>query len=265
MESYSKQLKQQMKEIESLIDKTERRARNYIGLENKLLRVSNRKNGYHYYIVEGDSKPKYVKDKDKDLARKIAQRDYEEKTLKTMRNLNYQINRFLQLYDSSAIENVYEHMGEARKAIVEPIIPSDEEYIKNWLKQHEGEKNLYPEHGRYVTAKGEYVRSKSEKILADLFNKYEIPYCYEPALELRGGKIVYPDFIILNVRKRKTYYWEHLGLVSEEDYAIKNFGKLQLYEKSGYIVGDRVLISMESESNPLDVRIIEKKIKTYLL
>ena len=56
-----------------------------------------------------------------------------------------------------------------------------------------------------------------------------------------------------------------LGLVSEEDYAIKNFGKLQLYEKSGYIVGDRVLISMESESNPLDVRIIEKKIKTYLL
>ena len=265
MESYSAQLKQQMKELETLIDKTERKTKNYLGLEHKSLRVSNRKNGYQYYIVEDNSNPQFVRKKDKALAKKIAQRDYEEKTLKALRNQRYQINRFLHLYDSSAIENVYERMGGARKALVEPIVLSDEEYINNWIKKHVGEQNSFPEQGKFITEKGEYVRSKSEKIIADMFFKHGIPYCYEPVLELHGGKIVYPDFITLNVRKRRSYYWEHLGLVSDEDYATKNFSKLQLYEKSGYIIGNQVLISMESDTNPLDVRIIEKRIKDYLL
>ena len=79
------------------------------------------------------------------------------------------------------------------------------------------------------TKRGEYVRSKSEKILADLFYENGIPYQYEPAFRLINGKLVYPDFVLLNVRERKTFYWEHYGLASDETYSTKNIDKLCLY------------------------------------
>lgn len=52
------------------------------------------------------------------------------------------------------------------------------------------------------------MRSKSEVIIADLLNKEGIPYRYEFPLYLKEFNTVYPDFTILNVRKRKEIYWE---------------------------------------------------------
>ena len=60
-------------------------------------------------------------------------------------------------------------------------------------------------------------------------------------------------------------YWEHLGLVTNSEYAVKNFSKIMLYEKNGLYLGDQLLLSMESEKMPMDVKAIEEKIKKYLL
>jgi hypothetical protein len=75
----------------------------------------------------------------------------------------------------------------------------------------------------------------------------------------------YPDFVLLNVRKGKTIYWEHLGKAGEERYATKNFNKLMDYEKNGLILGDNLIITLESEKQPLDVDIVHRKIKEFLL
>ncbi|SFH72967.1 hypothetical protein SAMN04487830_106120 [Pseudobutyrivibrio sp. OR37] len=72
------------------------------------------------------------------------------------------------------------------------------------------------------------VRSKSEKIIADALEKYNVPYQYEPMLEL-GYNTIYPDFVVLNLRTRKTVYWEHLGLVSDIEYSTAFY-----YEQRGY-------------------------------
>ena len=69
----------------------------------------------------------------------------------------------------------------------------------------------------------------------------------------------------INKRTRKTYYWEHLGLVSDADYALQNFKKLQDYEASGYQIARDLIITMESTKMPLKVEHIEDKIKTMLL
>ena len=66
-----------------------------------------------------------------------------------------------------------------------------------------------------LTAKGERVRSKSEKILADYFYSRKIPYHYEKPLHLRGYGIVYPDFTLLSRKTRREVYWEHEGLVEK--------------------------------------------------
>ena len=53
-----------------------------------------------------------------------------------------------------------------------------------------------------------------------------IPYKYESKLTIAQNKIMYPDFTCLNVKKRKTIYWEHLGLLDNYDYSTKNFAKI---------------------------------------
>lgn len=116
----------------------------------------------------------------------------------------------------------------------------------------------------YYTSRGGFVRSKSEKIIADALEKYNIPYQYEPVLEL-GYNTVYPDFVVLNVRTRKTIYWEHLGIVSDMEYATKNFIKIQNYEKNGYLLGKDLIITMESSDIPMNIKLVEQKIKEFLL
>ena len=61
-----------------------------------------------------------------------------------------------------------------------------------------------------------------------------------------------------------TIYWEYLGLVSDADYAMKNYAKLESYERNGILLGDTLLVSMETAENPLDLALIRKKIETFL-
>ncbi len=54
-----------------------------------------------------------------------------------------------------------------------------------------------------ITEKGERVRSKTEKMLADFFYRKEILYRYEKPLYLKGYGIVYPDFAFFSEKKAK--------------------------------------------------------------
>lgn len=69
----------------------------------------------------------------------------------------------------------------------------------------------------------------------------------------------------LNTRTRKNIYWEHLGILSDMDYASKNFKKIHSYEKNGYLQGRDLIITMESSDAPIDVRLVEEKIREFLL
>ena len=67
----------------------------------------------------------------------------------------------------------------------------------------------------------------------------------------------------MNVRERKTIYWEHLGKVGEETYATRNFSKLMDYEEQGLIIGKNLIITMETEERPLDIAIVEEKVRLF--
>lgn len=70
---------------------------------------------------------------------------------------------------------------------------------------------------KWLTNRGERVRSKTEKILADLLFEYKIDYKYEKQLKLKYYyKDMYPDFTIVNPLSGKEFYWEHLGLTTPE-------------------------------------------------
>jgi ATP-dependent DNA helicase RecQ len=67
----------------------------------------------------------------------------------------------------------------------------------------------------YQTLSGHMVRSKSEVIIANILFERKIPFEYEAEL-LVDAEQFSPDFTIK--WKGKTYYWEHLGLLEQEQY-----------------------------------------------
>ena len=173
--------------------------------------------------------------------------------------------KFINKYEPNAAVNLYEKISEGRKTLINPVIESEDRFIKEWLEKYEGQKNTFPTDFKIQTDRGEMVKSKSEKILADLFYRYNIPYQYEPEFALRSGKKIYPDFVVLNVKERKTYYWEHFGLVSNNEYSEKNLEKLCQYERMGVELGENLIVSFESNKLPLDVELVKNKIKKYLM
>lgn len=266
MIDYSKELREQLLEMKKLLANAKKRQKNHEGLPKGALRVTTSQGVPQYYFKEqGKEKATYVHAKDRAIVYKLIQRDYDLSVLRALEEDCKSMDAFLNKYHPKHLDEIYEKLCIGRKKYVTPIMPSDEEFTNTWLAEIQGEKNPFPESGKYETEQGEKVRSKSEKILADTFYKMKIPYRYEPEVLLTGHKAVYPDFACLNVRKRKTIYWEHLGLLNADDYALKNYMKLESYEKNGIFLGDSLIISMETPEMPLDIALIRKKIEKFLI
>nr|WP_314543445.1 AAA family ATPase [uncultured Massilia sp.] len=108
---------------------------------------------------------------------------------------------------------------------------------------------------------GTYVRSKSELVIANLLHSKEIEYEYEARLE-RGGELKRPDFVIKTTKR--TYYWEHLGMLTNAQYAKDWKKKKAWYHQSGITIDsekERLICTIDNPDGSLDSQIIEKEIK----
>lgn len=62
----------------------------------------------------------------------------------------------------------------------------------------------------------------------------QTPFRYECALHL-GFETIYPDFTILHPLSKKIIYWEHFGLMDNENYIKNVCFKIQQYAQNGII------------------------------
>ena len=69
-----------------------------------------------------------------------------------------------------------------------------------------------------ISAKEEFMISKSEVIIADHLYHKNIHYTYEKPVTDKRGITIHPDFTIENPDLGITFYWEHLGMLTLEDY-----------------------------------------------
>ena len=128
-----------------------------------------------YYWYQGRKERHYLPRDQKDAAKRLAQKAYDQQVLETIECRLQRALDLLQEYEKP-IEKVYEEMPSSRRSLVTPLILSDEEYIRRWYEAHPGGQNSYPFYGEYYSNKGEQMRSKSELILADVFERYHVPY-----------------------------------------------------------------------------------------
>lgn len=82
---------------------------------------------------------------------------------------------------------------------------------------------------RHQTLSGDVVRSKSEVIIANILTERGIFFDYEPSMRPIGGAAYSPDFAISH--KGVVYYWEHLGMLDNDEYAANWAIKKSWYDK----------------------------------
>ncbi len=167
-----------------------------------------------------------------------------------------------------------QYINKSNKDIIPKLV--QKEYAVTWQQEQNElkEQNMSKVSEKYIliggdnaiiTEKGEAVRSKSEKIIADKLYMKEIPYVYEQPLYLKGYGYVVPDFKILNVRTKKEYYLEHFGMMDDYEYAKNAIKKIECFQKNEIYPGEKLLITLEASDSPLNMIILEKMVNKYLL
>jgi len=227
------------------------------------LRICKKKQIYQYYVADRQ-KRQYITKEKLELAKKIAQRDYLKKLLPRLLDNLKIVEYILANYEEESLAACYKNLSEGRKALVTPFFIDKESFVQNWQNQTYERKKDAPDK-TLMTIKKEFVRSKSEVLIADYLTRKKIPYHYEYPLKLKSGITLYPDFFCLNQRTRKEYYWEHLGKMDDPEYALNTAKRLADYEKHGIIPGINLILTSETRYSPLSTHTIEELAEYFLL
>ncbi len=221
---------------------------------------------YHRPLKAGETRQKrlYIRKSERGLAENLAQRDYNRKLIAELEKRWKIIEKARSVYEQTSPEKIGSSFNKERQELFRPLILSNEQFVLEWQDESYEGKPIADELAEILTARGERVRSKSEKIIADTLVRHGIPYKYECPLDLPQGLTVYPDFRVLNVAQRREFIWEHLGMMDNESYASKAVTKINTYMRAGYFPGITLILTMESTQAPLSTRIIEMMIEQYL-
>ncbi len=222
------------------------------------------KTQYYYRNNPKDSNGIYIKDKDIELAKKLAQKDYDKKVLCCAEKELNAISKYLLNCPEKSVEDIYEGLHIERQKIIVPIRETDEEYVRKWQEKEYQGKGFDEDAPEFYTIKGERVRSKSELIIADMLSKESIPYRYECPIRLRGMGKIYPDFTVLNINNRGEMLWEHFGMMDDPIYAEAAVKKIAIYEQNGIFPGENLIITYETRKNPINQKVVKGLIERYL-
>ncbi|MCR5737945.1 MAG: hypothetical protein K6G64_09870 [Eubacterium sp.] len=229
-------------------------------VEAKNIWVTKKHSTLQFYEREHD-KYRYIPSNQTEEAIKSVKYEYYDRIYKNAIKREKILDKLEEGLKAYSIDSVYEKMGRGKQKLIEPLSMTREQYREMWLNEEYQGKTFYEDNLEIRTDRGERVRSKSEKIIADKLYREGIAYRYEYPLEIPGWGTIYPDFTILDEENRRNLIYEHFGMMDNEEYANNAIAKLQLYAEAGYILGDDLFITMETSTKPFDSRMLDGIIK----
>ena len=162
--------------------------------------------------------------------------------------------------------DAYKSLSEGRKLLIKPLSDLDIWADGSWAKPSPQDFSPYRNTLIFRTKRGEFVRSKTELIIADLLFEYGLDYIYEKTYYFEhstGSASV--DFTVIS-RSGKVFYWEHFGRMDDPDYVESSFMyKMDRYARDGIFPGKNLIVSFENSQLPLTTVAIRQIIEYYLL
>ena len=259
-----KMLLEEQRRLEKILEKANEQL---LSAPEGTVRISNSNGHTQFYLCNKESNQcgSYISKTDSELVRQLGQKSYARKIHQISEKRLNQIKRITKDYDDEEIEKIFSEMHAERKKIVKPIVETWEQELAGWMEKEYQGKQFGEGSPVIFTDRGERVRSKSEKILADYFYRHNISYKYECPLLLQGMGIVYPDFTFLSPKTREEIYWEHDGKMDDSVYARNAIRKIEAYEKNGIYMGDRLIVTFETSESVLNTNMIEKIVQRFLM
>lgn len=221
---------------------------------------------YHNQVLKkGKRVRKNIRKSNINLAKTLATKRYYEELIPQLEAELGCCRHLMRNIENMGKEKAFSKLSAYRKAILDPLYAAPDDNAMRWMTGTFSQKEMQPEVNSVKTRNGENVRSKSEKIIADELQSRGIPYRYECELKLKGiSKPIYPDFTVMNKRTGKTFFWEHLGRMDDIEYYGNMVWRLDIYAKNGIYVGDKLLLTYETDYSPIRTELIDYIIENYL-
>ena len=274
MSTLSENIEKRMSEITGEIALLEKNMRN---APEGHLRISKCRKYPRFYRVtkKGDTSGEYLPAADKTLVGELAQKDYEAKVMRMLQKEQKLLSGINDYYKktspdgdeffSGPEELLPSKMIETRRNLIREITKDQRRFIEEWMEEEYEKKGFADNAPEYYTSSGIRVRSKTEWMIAEMLEKKGVPFHYEKPLLLKGLGKIHPDFTVLNVKHRKCMYWEHLGMMDDEQYCTNALHKIECYTMNGLLAGDKLILTHETSKTPIRSQMLEKTIEVYLL
>lgn len=256
---YSEKLSQRKELIETQIMNMKR--------EMKKLPVGTlrcERNGrYVKWFYHHDGIVEYIPKKNKNLAEQLAIRKYKEMRICEMQTELNAIDAFFKIRNKTSVDSSQLLNDDScYKSLLTPYFMTQDEVVKKWVNEPYEKNTLHPENLIHKSVAGIMVRSKSEALIVSALYQNNIPFRYECPLHL-GVYTIYPDFTILHPKTKKIYYYEHFGMMDNQEYIRATNKKMQIYFENGINPSNNLIMTFESSSNPLDYEVVDEIIRFY--
>lgn len=139
-------------------------------------------------------------------------------------------------------------------------LPEEAFYYQKKKGKKQSDNPYHSENLRHTTIEGFKVRSKSELYIGAQLEKYKISYRYEEEVYL-GDRRFFPDFIITNVWTNEPIYWEHCGMVNDEDYMSRHYERIITYAEYGIVPWKNLIVTYDDEEGNLNAIDIDLAIR----
>ena len=250
--------------IESVIADIERARKTQ---PSETLVIHNNNGRLSLYVNSDNAPPHYVSLSNIDIISPLAQKRYDIKALTTLKRQKEALKKCIKEINKEEVlkelTSIYESFPAELKPMIKPHKDFNGEYARIW-QNRVFQKSDIATGPKFKTKKGEFVRSKSEMIIANKLYDAGIPYHYEVPFYVKGKLFSRPDFYILNPRTKKEYLWEHFGRMGDAVYLEDTLNKIEVYASKGFVLGDNFIASFEYNEHSLNFSYVDKILETLL-
>lgn len=230
-----------------------------------VIRKEKGKMNFVHYLTEKESGAGKIRrgiTKQPEMIRALARKQYLQESLSLLQKNIPALESLLKKHLEPTPDNLLKKLPKSWQQLPAGLFSEEWQEARDWAAAEFEQDKSRPEEKCHVTTGGLRVRSKSEVVIAEKLEAYQIPFRYEQVLYIENRRFS-PDFTIFH--RGELFYWEHCGLVGNPRYMKHHKWKLDMYERAGIVPWKNLIVTYDDETGNLDSRMIEAEIRNRLL
>ena len=205
--------------------------------------------------------------KNEKLVHALAKKKFLETSVDKLETNIKHLKKLARNYQTIEPVSIVEQMPDYCRNLPLEVYMPYERKKKKWMEEPFLQSTRFLEEKIHVTARDLWVRSKSEVIIAEKLDAYNIPYRYEQLIRI-GKYELAPDFTILT--NKGIIYWEHCGKGNDPNYVRTHNWKMEMYASAGIVPWKNLIVTYDmfegdNEVGFFDSRIIDTEIVSKLI